>query len=138
MRSPDAERSESLVGPLLVLGAMAGFLLLGSLVRSRLGVELSPAGVQQVVGRLGWYGPLVFFGLVMFRQFLVIPVVAPPAGGRPLLRHGPRHGARRRRARGLGLHEVRPRPVGGPTWFRERFGARFHRFEHHVDRLGPW
>lgn len=137
LRSPEAEQSESLVGPLLVLGAMAGILLLGSLVRSRLGVELSPAGVQQAVARLGWYGPLVFFGLVMFRQFLVIPSwLLLPAGG---LCFGTALGT----ALGGGALAVSGcmkfglARWAGRTWFREHFGARFPRFERQVDRLGP-
>lgn len=137
MRSPGAERSESLVGPLVVLGAMGAMLLLGHAVRSRLGMELSPAGVQEAVARLGWYGPLVFFGLVMFRQFLVLPSwLLLPAGG---LCFGTALGT----ALGGGALVVSGcmkfglARWAGRTWFRAHFGEQFRRVEEHVDRLGP-
>src|SRR6185436_15646013 len=47
--------------PLLGLAIVGIALLLGKLVRSQLGMEFSPSGIQQGVARLGWYGPLVFF-----------------------------------------------------------------------------
>jgi uncharacterized membrane protein YdjX (TVP38/TMEM64 family) len=137
VRSPDAEPPESLVWPLLILGAMAAVLLLGYLVRSRLGMELSPAGVQAAVTRLGWYAPLVFFGLVMFRQFLVIPSwLILPAGG---LCFGTVLGTALGGAALAvsGCMKFALARWAGRTWVREHLGNRFDRFERHVDRLGP-
>jgi uncharacterized membrane protein YdjX (TVP38/TMEM64 family) len=125
------------MGPLLGLGTAAGVLLLGYLVRRHLGMELSPGGIQEAVARLGWYGPLVFFGLVMFRQFLVIPSwLILPVGG---LCFGTALGT----ALGGGALAVSGcmkfglARWAGRAWFRERFGDQFQRFERHVDRLGP-
>jgi uncharacterized membrane protein YdjX (TVP38/TMEM64 family) len=57
-------------------------LLLGHWVRAHLDMELSPAGIQQAVTRLGWWGPVVFFVLTTFRQLLAIPsMFLLPAGG---------------------------------------------------------
>jgi uncharacterized membrane protein YdjX (TVP38/TMEM64 family) len=134
---PDAEPSESLLGPLLGLGAVLGFLLLGYLIRDRFGMELSPAGVQDAVARLGWSGPFVFFGLVMFRQFLAIPSwLLLPAGG---LCFGTALGT----ALGGGALFVSGcmkfwvARWAGRAWFRRHFGERFRRLEDRVDRLGP-
>jgi uncharacterized membrane protein YdjX (TVP38/TMEM64 family) len=100
-------------------------------------MELSPAGVREAVARLGWYGPLVFFGLVMFRQFLVIPSwLLLPAGG---LCFGTALGT----ALGGGALAISGcmkfglARWAGRRWFREHFGEHFRRFETHVDRLGP-
>jgi uncharacterized membrane protein YdjX (TVP38/TMEM64 family) len=133
----DAERSESLTGPLLILGVVAGIFALGYAVRGTLGMELSPTGVRESVARLGWYGPLVFFGLVMFRQFLAIPSwLLLPAGG---LCFGTALGT----ALGGGALAVSGcmkfglARWAGRRWFRDHFGERFRRFEGQVDRLGP-
>src|SRR5262245_30893823 len=116
---------------------IAGIFALGHVVRGTLDMELSPAGVREAVGRLGWYGPIVFFGLVMFRQFLVIPSwLLLPAGG---LCFGTALGT----ALGGGALVVSGcmkfglARWAGRQWFRERFGERFRRLESHVDRLGP-
>ncbi len=133
----DAEPSESLLGPLLGLGAVLGFLLLGYLIRDRLGMELSPAGVQDAVARLGWSGPFVFFGLVMFRQFLAIPSwLLLPAGG---LCFGTALGTALGGG-GLfvsGCMKFWVARWAGRAWFRRHFGERFRRLEDRVDRLGP-
>src|SRR5262245_30560873 len=132
MRSPDDERSQSLVVPLAALLAVGGFLLLGHLVRGRLGMELSPSGVQDAVARLGWSGPLVFFALVMFRQFLVIPSwLILPAGG---LCFGTALGT----ALGGGALFVSGcmkfwlARWAGRAWFQQHFGEQFRRIEAHV------
>jgi uncharacterized membrane protein YdjX (TVP38/TMEM64 family) len=123
--------------PLVALGIIAAVLLLGYVVRGQLGMELSPGGIQDAVARLGWWGPLVFFGLTMFRQFLAIPsLLLLPAGGLCF---------------GTGMGTV----LGGGAliasgcmkfalarwlgrdWVRARFGAAFERFGRRVDRLGP-
>lgn len=133
----DADRPGSSLAPLLALVALAGFVLLGFLVRDRLGMELSPAGVQDAVARLGWSGPFVFFGLVMFRQFLAIPSwLLLPAGG---FCFGTALGT----ALGGGALIVSGcmkfwlARWAGRAWFRRNFGEHFRRLERHVDRLGP-
>ncbi len=112
-------------------------LVLGHLVRQGLDMELSPGGIQEAVARLGWRGPLVFFLLTTFRQFLVIPAwLLLPAGG---LCFGPALGT----ALGGGALVVSGcLKFGlarwlGREWLRARFGVGFERLERRVDRLGP-
>lgn len=112
-------------------------LLLGWAVRRGLDMELSPAGIHDAVARLGWRGPLVFFLLTTFRQFLAIPAwLLLPAGG---LCFGPAIGT----ALGAGalivsgcLKFALARRLGR-EWLRARFGAQFEHLERRVDRLGP-
>jgi uncharacterized membrane protein YdjX (TVP38/TMEM64 family) len=119
------------------LATVATFLALGYVVRDRLGMELSPTGVQEAVARLGWYGPGVFFGLVLFRQFLGIPSwLILPAGG---LCFGTALGTVLGAA-GLivsGCMKFGIARWAGRPWFRAHLGEWFARVEHHVDRLGP-
>lgn len=123
--------------PLVVLAALAVALVAGWAVRRGLALELSPAGVQDAVARLGWRGPLVFFLLTTFRQFLALPAwILLPAGG---LCFGPALGT----ALGAGalvvsgcLKFLVARRVGR-EWLRRRFGAQFAALERRVDRLGP-
>jgi uncharacterized membrane protein YdjX (TVP38/TMEM64 family) len=133
----ETDRSESSRGPLLALAVLGGFLLLGFLVRDHLGMELSPAGVQNAVARLGWAAPFVFFALVVFRQFLAIPSwLLLPAGG---LCFGTMLGT----ALGggalfaSGCMKFWLARWAGRGWFRRHFGEQFVRFEQRVDRLGP-
>jgi uncharacterized membrane protein YdjX (TVP38/TMEM64 family) len=112
-------------------------LLLGYVVRRSLDMELSPGGIQEAVARLGWRGPLVFFLLTTFRQFLAIPAwLLLPAGG---LCFGPALGT----ALGAGALVVSGcLKFGlarwlGREWLRARFGERFELLERRVDRLGP-
>jgi uncharacterized membrane protein YdjX (TVP38/TMEM64 family) len=124
-------------GPLIGFGILGGAMLLGYLVRSHLDMDLSPQGIQRGVTKLGWYGPLVFFVLTTFRQFLAIPAwFLLPAGG---LCFGTAAGT----VLGGGaiilsgcLKFGAARWVGR-EWVRTHFGAHFARLERHVDRLGP-
>lgn len=100
-------------------------------------MELSPGGIQDAVVRLGWRGPLVFFLLTTFRQFLAIPAwLLLPAGGLCFgLALGTALGGGALVVSGclkFGLARWL-----GREWLRTRFGARFERLEHRVDRLGP-
>ena len=123
--------------PLLGLSIMGIAILLGQLVRSQLGMEFSPAGIQQGVARLGWYGPVVFFALTTFRQFLAIPAwLILPAGG---ICFGTAAGT----ALGGGALIVSgclkfgvARWVGR-EWVRAHLGTHAPRIERHVNRLGP-
>jgi uncharacterized membrane protein YdjX (TVP38/TMEM64 family) len=121
----------------LTLGVLGGILLLGHLVRHRLGIELTPTGVQAALAGLGWYGPLVFFALVTFRQFLVIPswLILPVGGlcfGIPL---GTALGGGALAVSGcmkFGLARW-----AGRSWVQQHFGGQFRHVERHIDRLGP-
>lgn len=112
-------------------------LLLGHLVRQGLGMELSPGGIQHAVERLGWRGPLVFFLLTTFRQFLAIPAwLLLPAGGLCFgLALGTALGGGALVVSGC-LKFLVARWLGR-DWLRARFGPSFERFERRVDRLGP-
>ena len=123
--------------PLLGVAIIAIAILLGQLVRSQLGMDFSPSGIQQGVARLGWYGPIVFFALTTFRQFLAIPAwLILPAGG---ICFGTAAGT----ALGGGALIVSgclkfgvARWVGR-EWVRAHLSTHAARIERHVDRLGP-
>ena len=137
MSPTERPTSTSLRGPLIGFAILGGVLLLGYLVRSHFDMSLSPGGIQAGVAKLGWYGPLVFFGLTTFRQFLAIPSWFILAAG------------------GLCFGTIGGTVLGGGAlilsgclkfgvarwvgreWVREHFGARFLRFERYIDRLGP-
>jgi uncharacterized membrane protein YdjX (TVP38/TMEM64 family) len=137
MSAAERPSPRSLRGPLIGLGVLGAVILLGHLVRTQLDMDLSPEGIQQAVARLGWYGPIVFFVLTTFRQFLAIPswfILA--AGG---LCFGTMGGT----VLGGGALFVSgclkfgaARWVGR-DWVRRHFGQRFLRFERYIDRLGP-
>jgi uncharacterized membrane protein YdjX (TVP38/TMEM64 family) len=132
-----APSSPSLRGPLVVLAIVVGAICLGHVVRSSLDMDLSPIGIQTAVGRLGWYGPLVFFVLTVFRQFLAIPSwFLLPAGG---LCFGTLAGGLLG-AGALILSGCMKFGIArwvGRDWVRVHFGSHFAGFERHVDRLGP-
>jgi uncharacterized membrane protein YdjX (TVP38/TMEM64 family) len=116
---------------------LVGVALAAHLLRTHLGIEFSIAGVQDAVGRLGIYGPSVFFGLVTVRQLLGLPSwLILPVGG---LCFGTAMGTL---LGGLGLivsgcvKFLIARRLGR-AWVRRRFGQAFQRFETRIDRLGP-
>lgn len=123
------------VALLLVVVAMGAT---GSVLRQHLDAgDLTLAGVRALVDGLGWRAPAVFFLVVTFRQFLLLPsILLLSAGG---LCFGPLLGAalgasgllvsaslKFQLARGLGR-----------DWFRGRMGDRGRRLEDRVSRLGP-
>jgi uncharacterized membrane protein YdjX (TVP38/TMEM64 family) len=66
--------------------ALAALLLVlyavGQVVRSQLGIELSPDSIRDAVAAMGWKAPAIFLGLLTFRQFLLLPaIVLLPVGG---------------------------------------------------------
>jgi len=68
--------------PLLFLLIPIGLFLGGRLVRNRFDLEFSAASVLTWLETLGWYGPLIFIGLVGFRTFVFLPsAVVLSAGG---------------------------------------------------------
>lgn len=56
-----------------LLGAVVLVLVLGRYAAIRLGIEWSPGSVRELVGGLGGWGPVLFVGLVTFRQVILIP-----------------------------------------------------------------
>ena len=123
--------------PLIGVAIVGVAVLLGQLVRSQLGMEFSPAGIQEGVARLGWYGPIAFFALTTFRQFLAIPAwLILPAGG---ICFGTAAGT----ALGAGALIVSgclkfgvARWIGR-DWVRTHLSKHADSIERHVDRLGP-
>jgi uncharacterized membrane protein YdjX (TVP38/TMEM64 family) len=68
----------SLLVLVVLLVAYAG----GAAVRDRAGVELSVASLQGAVAALGWKAPVAYVGLIVFRQFLLLPsLVVLSVGG---------------------------------------------------------
>jgi uncharacterized membrane protein YdjX (TVP38/TMEM64 family) len=64
--------------PLLALGLIALFLIL----RRAIGIELHPDSMREAVQGLGFWGPLVFVGIVIFRIPLMVPsAIVLIAGG---------------------------------------------------------
>lgn len=59
--------------PLVPLALLAAVIGAGLLARRQLGLETSLAGVQAWVADLGWWAPLAYVGLVVFRQLLALP-----------------------------------------------------------------
>ena len=123
--------------PWIAVAIFGGALLLGYVVRQGLDMELSPGGVQAAVERLGWWGPVVFFLLTTFRQFLALPAwILLPAGGLCFgLVAGTALGGGAIVVSGIGKFAL-ARWLGR-DWLRARFGAGFENFERRVDRLGP-
>lgn len=56
-----------------LLGAAVLLVALGRYAAVRAGLEWSPGSVRELVGGLGGWGPVLFVGLVTFRQVILIP-----------------------------------------------------------------
>jgi len=106
-------------------------------VRAGLDLELSPAAVHSWVIGFGWKGPVVFLGLLVFRQFLALPaILLLLAGG---LCFGTLLGGTLG-AVGLlisGAMKFQLSRLIGRDWLRRRGGQRLDRLEARVARLGP-
>ena len=123
---------------LIILAVLGATLVLGHVVRGWVGVEeLSPTGVRTAVQALGWPGPVVYFGLVVFRQFLALPAwLILPVGG---LCFGALPGTMLGAA-GIVVSGSLKFWVArwlGRDWVRARLGDRFRQMDARVDRLGP-
>ncbi len=123
-------------GPLTGLLVLLAIVVAGHLLRIQLGLELSLEGLQTSVAALGWRGPLIYFFLVMFRQFLAIPAaLILPVGG---LCFGATMGTILG-ALGIivsGLLKFGVARWVGREWVLEHFGEQFRRLEARIDRLG--
>jgi uncharacterized membrane protein YdjX (TVP38/TMEM64 family) len=57
---------------IVLVGAIA-LIALGRVAAARLGIEWNPASVRELVAGLGAWGPVLFVGLLTFRQILLVP-----------------------------------------------------------------
>jgi uncharacterized membrane protein YdjX (TVP38/TMEM64 family) len=123
--------------PLLLVGLVAALFLGGQVVRSQLGIELSPESVRELVLGLGWKAAAVFVGLVTFRQFLFLPsAVVLPAGGLVFgMELGTALGALGILASAVMKYTI-ARSLGR-EWLRPHFGAAVDAFERHAAAAGP-
>jgi len=109
----------------------------GHLLRSSLGLELSPEGLRAQVQGTGWKAPALYLGLVTFRQFLLLPsALLLTIGG---LVFGAALGTL---LGGFGI--VVSAVLGftlartlGREWLRVRLGHRLRAIESHTQRVGP-
>ncbi|HEV7735384.1 MAG TPA: VTT domain-containing protein [Candidatus Binatia bacterium] len=108
----------------------------GHLLRTSLGLS-SLADVQGAVDRLGWLGPVVFLGVLIFRQFLAVPAgLILPVGGLCFGAVGGTFlGAIGLIVSGMGKFAV-ARMVGR-EYVRAHFGVQLQWFEQRIERLGP-
>jgi uncharacterized membrane protein YdjX (TVP38/TMEM64 family) len=107
------------------------------LARRQLGIEVSVAGVQAWVQDLGWYGPLAYVAVVVFRQFLAIPAaLVLVVGG---LCFGGALGALLGTIGVVvsGLMKFAIARSVGREWLRARLGDGFARAEKRIVKLGP-
>ena len=126
-----------LVLPFALLLLVAGAFAAGVGLRSDLGIEWSVESVRAWVLGLGVKAPVLFVGLVTFRQFLLLPsAVVLTAGG---LLFGALAGAV---LGGVGivvsaLLLFSLARVLGDGWVRPRLHARFPSFERRAETAGP-
>ena len=119
---------------LVVIGAL---FLAGQYVRSELGVDLGAEPLRDWVRSLGVVAPVVYIGLVAFRQFLFVPSTLLLAAG------GLVFGAALGTLLG-GVGIVLSALLGftlartlGRQWLRLRMGGRLEALERHSERVGP-
>jgi uncharacterized membrane protein YdjX (TVP38/TMEM64 family) len=123
--------------PWVLLALIAALFLAGRAVRGQLGAEVGPESLRDWVQSLGLVAPLIYIGLVTFRQFLLIPSVLLLAVG------GLVFGAALGTLLG-GLGIVLSAVLGftlartlGREWLRVRLGHRLGALEKHTQRVGP-
>ena len=123
--------------PLLLLAFAGALLLVGVAVRTQLDFDFVPESVRSYVLGLGTMAKVVFVGLVIFRNFLLLPsMVLLTAGG---LAFGATQGTLLGGA-GILLSGMMKFGVArgiGREWVRERGGERFRRFEARLEAAGP-
>jgi uncharacterized membrane protein YdjX (TVP38/TMEM64 family) len=124
--------------PLGLIAVIAVLFLAGRYVRGQLGVELSTESLRSSVASLGVVAPLVYLGMVTFRQFLLLPSLLLLAVG------GLVFGAMLGTLLG-GLGIVLSALIGftlartlGREWLRMRMSGRLLELERHSARIGPW
>jgi uncharacterized membrane protein YdjX (TVP38/TMEM64 family) len=123
--------------PWVLLAIVAALFLAGRSLRSELGLELDAAMLRDWVKSVGVVAPVVYVGLVTFRQFLLIPsLLLLTAGG---LVFGAALGTL---LGGVGI--VLSAMLGftlartlGREWLRLRMAGRLSAVERYSQRLGP-
>jgi uncharacterized membrane protein YdjX (TVP38/TMEM64 family) len=58
---------------ILLLGGVAALIALGRAFAARMGIDWNPTSVRELVAGLGAWGPVLFVGLMTFRQIILIP-----------------------------------------------------------------
>ena len=123
--------------PIALIALVAGGFYTGAALRADLGIEWSPQAVQAFVLGLGLKAPLIFIGLVAFRQFFFLTSgVLLTAGG---LLFGAALGTL---LGGIGivlsalLLFLLARGMGG-EWVRSRLRNRFRSFDRRARTAGP-
>jgi uncharacterized membrane protein YdjX (TVP38/TMEM64 family) len=125
-------------GPWVLVIVIAALFLAGHSVRSQLGVEFGPDPLRDWVQSLGLLAPVVYVGMVAFRQFLLVPsALLLTAGG---LVFGAALGTM---LGGLGI--VVSALLGftlartlGREWLRVRLAGRLAAIERQTHRVGPF
>ncbi len=125
------------IRPLLIGAAIVVVFWGASLLRASMGIEWSVTSIQTYVASLGIKAPLIFFGLVAFRQFMLIPsAILLTAGG---LLFGVGMGTL---LGGAGIVMsgcicfLLARFMGG-EWVHERLQARVRQFDKRANAAGP-
>lgn len=125
------------IRPLLIGAAIVVVFWGASLLRASMGIEWSVTSIQTYVASLGIKAPLIFFGLVAFRQLLLIPsAIVLTAGG---LLFGVGMGTL---LGGAGIVMsgcicfLLARFMGG-EWVHERLQARVGRYDERANAAGP-
>ena len=123
--------------PIALIALVAAGFYAGAVLRADLGIEWSPQAVQAFVLGLGLKAPLIFVGLVTFRQFFFLTSgVLLTAGG---LLFGAALGTL---LGGIGivlsalLLFLLARGMGG-EWVRSRLRGRFRSFDRRARTAGP-
>jgi len=123
--------------PLALVALLAGLFLAGHVARLRLGIELSAESIRSVVASFGWKAPVIYLGLVTFRQFLLLPsALVLSIGGAAF---GASIGTLLGSA-GIVISAALKYTIArglGREWLRRRFGAAAAAFERHAEAAGP-
>ncbi len=126
----------SLRQSLIILAVIVTIGTVGHLFRTSLGLG-SLAEVQAAVDGLGWFGPVLFLALVIFRQVLAVPAgLILPVGGLCFgAIGGTVLGSVGLILSGMGKFAI-ARSLGRDL-VRRKFGAQLEWFETRIERLGP-
>jgi len=131
--APDPPCATDLV-PLVALGIL---IALGIVARRQLGIEASLEGIKTWVQDLGWYGPLAYVAVVVFRQLLALPAALV------LLVGGICFGGVLGTVLGTigvvvsGLMKFGIARTVGREWLRARLGTGFERLDRRIAKVGP-
>jgi len=123
--------------PWVLLAVIIALFAAGRAVRSQLGVEIRTESLRDWVQGLGLVAPVIYVGLVAFRQFLLIPSLLLLAAG------GLVFGAALGTLLG-GIGIIFSAVFGftlartlGREWVRVRLAGQLGAFERHTQRVGP-